>query len=45
MDLDYQPILNQIGQIVQLVLPLGITIGLIERLVNWILRCATGKES
>ena len=43
MELDYQNIINQIGQIVQYCLPLAILIGLIERLMSMIVRAATGK--
>lgn len=35
--MDYQVIFNQIGQIIQLVLPVGIGLGLAERLVSFAL--------
>lgn len=45
MILDYQAIIDVIGEIMQYCLPVAITIGLCERLISWIVRCATGKES
>lgn len=41
--MDYQLIINEIGEILQYCLPLGILIGLIERLLSMIIRAATGK--
>lgn len=43
--MDYQEIINQYADCLQYVLPLAITIGLIERVISWMIRCATGKES
>lgn len=43
--MDYQEIINQYTECLTYVLPLAITIGLIEKIVNWIIRAATGKES
>ncbi len=43
--MDYQVIINQIGEIMEYCLPIAILIGLIERIVSMIIRAATGKES
>ena len=43
MDLDYQLIITQIGEIMNYTLPLGILIGLIERVSSMVVRAATGK--
>lgn len=43
--MDYQIIINQIGEIMQYCLPIAILIGLIERVVSMVIRAATGKES
>lgn len=43
MVIDYQVILNQIGDIVEYTLPLAITIGIIERIIRMVIRAATGK--
>lgn len=37
MTIDYQSIYDQIGTIIQLSLPIGITMGIIERLVSFAL--------
>lgn len=44
MDLNYQQLINQIGEIVQYCLPIGILIGLIERLCNIVIKAATGRS-
>lgn len=43
--MDYQLIINQIGEIMQYCLPIAILIGLIERVVSMVIRAATGRES
>lgn len=43
--MDYQLIIDQIGEIMQYCLPIAILIGLIERVVSMVIRAATGKES
>lgn len=43
--MDYQTIINQIGEIMQYCLPIAILIGLIERVISMVVRAATGKES
>lgn len=45
MQLDYQNIINLLGEIIQYCLPLGILIGLIERLMRMIIRAATGRSA
>lgn len=45
INLDYQVIIDQIGDIIQYTLPIAILIGLIERICNMVVRAATGKES
>lgn len=45
MELDYQSLIDQIGQIVAYCMPLGILIGLIERLMRMIIRAATGRSA
>lgn len=42
--MDYQQLINQIAEIVQYCLPLGILIGLIERLCSLVIRAATGRS-
>lgn len=37
MTIDYQSIYDQVGVIIQLSLPIGITMGIIERLVSFAL--------
>lgn len=43
--MDYQLIINQLGEIMQYCLPISILIGLIERVISMVVRAATGKES
>lgn len=43
--MDYQVIINQLGEIMQYSLPIAILIGLIERVTQMVIRAATGKES
>lgn len=43
MELDYQNIIDQIADIIQYCLPIGILIGLIERLMRMVIRAATGR--
>lgn len=43
--MDYQLIIDQIGEIMQYCLPIAILIGLIERVVSMVIRAATGRES
>lgn len=43
--MDYQAIINNIGDIMDYCLPIAIVIGLIERIMKMIIRAATGKES
>lgn len=42
--MDYQVLINQIGQIIQYCLPIGILIGLIERLCGLVIKAATGRS-
>lgn len=42
--MNYQPIINQIGEIIQYSLPIAILIGIIERIIRMVVRAATGKE-
>lgn len=42
--MDYQAIIDTIGEVMKYCLPVAITIGLCERLTSWIVRAATGKE-
>lgn len=41
--MDYQLIIEQIGEIMSYTLPLGILIGLIERVTSMVIRAATGR--
>ena len=41
--MDYQTIINQIGEIVAYCMPLGIIIELIERVMEMVIKAATGK--
>lgn len=41
--MNYQVIIEQIGEIMSYTLPLGILIGLIERVASMVVRAATGK--
>lgn len=41
--MDYQAIIDLIGEAVQIALPLGIIIGVIERLMDMIIKAGTGK--
>lgn len=43
--MDYQLIIDQLGEIMQYCLPIAILIGLIERVVSMVIRAATGRES
>lgn len=43
--MDYQLIIEQLGEIMQYCLPIAILIGLIERVVSMVIRAATGRES
>lgn len=43
--MDYQIIIDQLGEIMQYCLPIAILIGLIERVVSMVIRAATGRES
>lgn len=42
--MDYQPIINQIAEIVKYSMPISILIGIIERIIRMVVRAATGKE-
>lgn len=42
--MDYQQLINQIGEIVSYCLPIGILIGLIERLCSLVISAATGRS-
>lgn len=41
--MDYQLIIEQIGEIMTYTLPLGILIGLIERVASMVVKAATGR--
>lgn len=41
--MDYQAIIDLIGEAIQSAMPLGIIIGVCERLLEMIIRAATGK--
>ena len=43
--MDYQVIIDFIADICEICVGPAILIGLLERLINWFIRCATGKES
>lgn len=43
--MDYQAIVTQIGEIVKYCMPMGILIGIIERIMRMVIHAATGKES
>lgn len=42
--MDYQQLINQIAEIISYCLPIGILIGLIERLCSLVIRAATGRS-
>ena len=41
--MDYQSVVNAIGDIMQYCLPLSILLGLIERLMDMVVKAATGR--
>lgn len=43
MEINYQIILEYLGEIIKYCLPISIAIGLIERVVRMVVRAATGK--
>ena len=43
MEIDYNTIVQGIGECIQYALPLGILIGLIERIMGMVIRAATGR--
>lgn len=45
MEIDYQTIINQFGQIIGICLPMGLTLGLCEKMVTFVLDAALDRLS